>query len=94
LDKKGEDIMKSENIALNFLPLSEQNFLVTVYRRVYQQGDRKVDFFDCSRRRLPSEDNINIFLDYWVSLSPKNGFVLHEFYSSSNPYLALEIIFL
>src|SRR5258706_3181652 len=89
--------MQNERIALNFLPLSQQEFEFDVYRHVYHPVDKKEDFQSSTRRRLPTGEYDNfqnkIYSDYWVSLQPINGFESYTCFSKTNDYLTLELVF-
>jgi hypothetical protein len=68
------------SIALNFIPLLEQEFSFNVFRREYQAGEkREGDFLNAQRRSLPIDpfkdiNDSNNRCDYWASFIPKRGF--------------------
>ena len=70
----------SYNVALNFLPLAQQEFTFNVFRRLYKAGEkREGDLLKAQRRSLPIDplqdinDSTNR-CEYWVSFIPKSGF--------------------
>lgn len=71
---------ESYDVALNFLPLVQQEFSFNVFRREYRAGEkREGELLDTQRRSLPIDplQDINDSTnrrEYWVSFTPKNGF--------------------
>lgn len=84
------------NIALNFFPLTQQEFDFKVFRRQCQQSDKRIHFPDCSRRKLPKEiyssDESLEYYDYWISYEPKAGFEEYSCASFANIYLTLDLL--
>ncbi|MBW7943594.1 MAG: hypothetical protein H3C64_14710, partial [Candidatus Kuenenia stuttgartiensis] len=87
--------MISQKIALSFFPLSSSEFKFVVYRHLCVQGDKKVDFPTCTKRRLPINNDSNEYADYWVSLEKDKleGFESFDCTAFTNIPLSIEFLF-
>ena len=86
-----------DRIALNFFPLAQQEFSFSVYRCPYNQKDRRSDYPECTKRKLPSgdtdEDGSPIYTDYWVSFDPVNGFEKYTCNSDTNNFISIDYLY-
>ncbi len=91
--------MNSNNkIALSFLSLIPNDFNITLYRKMMDDGDTKFSYPNCSKRRLPidniKQQNDIKYYDYWVSWKPQVGFDKYSCTSTTNNYLTLELLYM
>lgn len=87
-----------DKIALSFFPLKPQEFEFDVYRKPYEEGSKREDFPNCSRRRLPGQSN-NVqgekafYFDYWVSFEQLEGFEKFKCHSKVNNALTVDFLY-
>lgn len=90
---------QNSQIALNFFPLAEQQFVFSVYRVPYQQEKKLEGFADCVKHKLPltpqdaNQDEQVDYGDYWVSFVPMNGFEAYLCKPRTNDHLTLAFLF-
>lgn len=76
-----------QNIVLNFLPLNEQDFSFTVYRRLVEHQEKKwsdnIRRYNLPRNQGESEN----FTSYWVSFSQFENSELFTIEANTNNYL-------
>lgn len=92
------DQFTSQKIALSFFSLQTQDFFFTIYRHPYHPGERKENWPNCSRRKLPnlaigSGDEKRTYGDYWVSLEAREGFEEFICCPKDNIYLTEDILY-
>jgi hypothetical protein len=89
------DLVLSQKIVLNFLPLERQEFDFPIYCLEYKHGDKSDEFNDCSRRRLPVKlaNDLVEYSDYWVSFTKKSQFTEIYVKSIDNIYLTQDFLF-
>lgn len=76
-----------QNIVLNFLPLNEQEFSFTVYRRLVDHQEEKWSD-NVKRYNLPkNQGDTENFTSYWVSFSQFDNSEVFNVESSTNIYL-------
>ena len=81
-----------DSIALNFVPLLEQDNCVTVYRtRVFDSSQPKRD--EDFRASLPAHDGDEEWVQFDVSTSARDGFEEYEYEYSRNPFLTVNLIY-
>src|SRR5690349_11432829 len=61
-------------VRLNFLPLAEQEFTFSVYRRVCKSPQEPRDDDSLYRNSLPIEPESQRRADYWIAIEPRDGF--------------------
>ncbi|MCL4504571.1 MAG: hypothetical protein M1434_00625 [Chloroflexi bacterium] len=88
---------KQKTVLLNFLPLTPQDFSFTVYRKPYQQGDKKGEFPGCIRSKLPASADPSIpeqaYSEYWASFVPLAGYDGFECSSFTNQVLTVTYLY-
>ena len=79
-------------IALNFVPLIEQNKHVTVYRTKVSDSSRPVIDGDF-RAKLPGKKGDNDWVFFDVSTIARTGYKQYEYEYPQNPYLTVHLIY-
>ena len=85
-------------IALNFLPLTTQDFSFVIYRKKYK-GEKSIGAYaDCLRKNLPFDSSIDINAranraDYWISFTQMEGFEQFICKQDYNHWLTLDYVF-
>ena len=82
--------MNEQNIKLNFLSLTPQEFSFTVFRKEYNQEDITDWVF---KYRLPKSLGETHFHDFSITLDPKEGFTSFICHHNTNKDLALKVIY-
>jgi len=75
-------------ILLNFLPLEEQDFTFTVYRKEYAKGDAKPKDGIIRKYTLPLDDDPDERQEYWVSFEPIEGYTQYTCTQDANVHIA------
>ncbi len=78
------NLEKQREIALNFLPLSTSKFDFTIWKRPYEQSEKK-EREDIRKFELPSENGE--YKPYWVSFSHFNNSIQDKISSDVNIHL-------
>lgn len=81
--------MNEQRIKLNFLSLTPQQFIFTIYRKVYEQNDLSDTIF---KYRLPISLGEDDFQDFSVSFEIKEGFDQFTCEQDTNRNLTLKVI--
>ena len=101
--KKDSGKMQTPNkqdydISLNFLPLKDQNFGFEVFRKPYQTDNKGAYDDECRVLSLPVDPELNPNIDgnrgnYWISLTPLDGFESYFAHCEDNRYLTEWFLF-
>lgn len=81
-------------IAINFVPLKEQNFRFKVYRKIREFDDEKNEDKSIFSLKLFSNNNKSDELNYWLSFEPKYGFEEAYYDSYDNVHLTNRYIYI
>ena len=81
-------------IALNFLPLEEQNFSFTIYRKLKKSNEKKPKEATKSYRLPVKDNNEENWTFYWISFNEVDGYEKFICEASLNPYLTELFLFL
>ena len=89
--------VKEKSIALNFLPLVEQEFSFTVFRKKFAQEKKEGIFARCQKRDLPIDSNGDSNshdnrAEYWVSHNPMEGFEQFSCRQDHNRFLTEDLL--
>lgn len=84
--------MPPRDIALNFLPLETREFPFSLFRRRYEEGDRREPFRPARLRKLPPEHAGQDYADYWVSPVSFPGSEQFETTSTVNHLVTLDVL--
>lgn len=87
--------MNNKNIALNFLPIKQDAFAFTVYRKEFggQKREGMPDGANLYRNSLPISPEGNERKEYWISFEPRSDFEKFECKQSDNNKLTLKWLF-
>lgn len=77
-----------QNIVLNFLPLNEQEFSFTVYRRLVEHQEKKWDNNVKSYKLPQNQDDTDNYVSYWVSFNEFENSEPFTVKASTNIYLS------
>lgn len=90
-----------EQLALNFVPLKNQNFSIDVYRKIRKDDDPKNEDRAIFSLHLPIDQSVqgqgkspeNPYQQYWLSFAYKDGFELCRYSSQAEKALTIRYIF-
>jgi hypothetical protein len=77
-----------QNIVLNFLPLNEQEFSFTVFRRKVKHQEKKWDNNVKSYKLPQNQDDTDNYVSYWVSFNEFENSEPFTVKASTNIYLS------
>jgi len=92
-------MQQDTQIALNFFPLSQQDFSFSVYRVKYQQEKKSEGFAACFKHKLPQiplaeiADGEMLYADYWVSFVQDSEFEAYLCQPRTNDHLTVAFLF-